>query len=94
MILISDDQKPYAEEVLRTLKAAGLRASLDDRNEKLGFKIREAQLEKLPYMLIVGGKEAENGTVGVRSRKEGDLGAMTPGAFIEKAAEEIRTKAR
>lgn len=94
VILISDDQKPYAEEVLRTLKDAGLRASLDDRNEKLGFKIREAQLEKLPYMLIVGGKEAENGTVGVRSRKEGDLGAMTPGAFIEKAAEEIRTKAR
>ena len=71
VILISDDQKPYAEEVLRTLKAAGLRASLDDRNEKLGFKIREAQLEKLPYMLIVGGKEAENGTVGVRSRKGG-----------------------
>ena len=94
VILISDDRKPYAEEVLRTLKDAGLRASLDDRNEKLGFKIREAQLEKLPYMLIVGGKEAENGTVGVRSRKEGDLGAMTPGAFIEKAAEEIRTKAR
>lgn len=94
VILISDDRKPYAEEVLRTLKDAGLRASLDDRNEKLGFKIREAQLEKLPYMLIVGGKEAENGTVGVRSRKEGDLGAITPGAFIEKAAEEIRTKAR
>ena len=50
--MISDDQKPYAEEFLRTLKDAGLRASLDDRNEKLGFKIREAQLEKLPYLLL------------------------------------------
>ena len=94
MILISDEQKPYAESVLQTLRDTGIRATLDDRNEKLGFKIREAQLEKLPYMLVVGGKEAESGTVGVRSRKEGDLGSMTIDAFIGKAAEEIRTKAK
>ena len=94
VILISDEQKPYAESVLQTLRDAGIRATLDDRNEKLGFKIREAQLEKLPYMLVVGGKEAESGTVGVRSRKEGDLGSMTIDAFIGKAAEEIRTKAK
>ena len=94
VILISDEQKPYAESVLQTLRDTGIRATLDDRNEKLGFKIREAQLEKLPYMLVVGGKEAESGTVGVRSRKEGDLGSMTIDAFIGKAAEEIRTKAK
>ena len=94
VILISDEQKPYAESVLQTLRDAGIRATLDDRNEKLGFKIREAQLEKLPYMLVVGGKEAESGTVGVRSRKERDLGSMTIDAFIGKAAEEIRTKAK
>ena len=94
VILISDEQKPYAESVLQTLRDAGIRATLDDRNEKLGFKIREAQVEKVPYMLVCGPKEAESGAVSVRGRKEGDLGSMTIDAFIGKAAEEIRTKAK
>ena len=92
VILISDDRKPYAEEVLRTLKDAGLRASLDDRNEKLGFKIREAQMQKIPYMLVLGDKELETGEVAVRSRK-GDLGVMKLEDFMAKLKEEVETKA-
>ena len=66
---------------------------LDGRSEKIGYKIREAQLQKTPYMLIVGQKELESGAVSVRSRSEGDLGAMTADAFIEKAKAEIAAKA-
>ena len=66
----------YGEEVLGRLRGAGMRAELDDRSEKLGFKIREAQLQKVPYMLIVGGREEESGKVSVRLRTEEDLGAM------------------
>jgi len=64
------------------------------RNEKIGFKIREAQVEKAPYMLVIGDKEVEDKTVAVRSRKEGDLGAMPVEGLVEKMVEEIRTKAR
>ena len=67
---------------------------MDERNEKIGYKIREAQMEKIPYMLIVGDKEAESGTVSVRSRKDGDKGSVTLEAFIDAALEEIRTRAR
>ncbi|HOU09769.1 MAG TPA: His/Gly/Thr/Pro-type tRNA ligase C-terminal domain-containing protein, partial [Clostridiales bacterium] len=70
------------------IETAGLRVRLDDRSEKVGFKIREAQLEKIPYMLVVGDKEAEDATVSVRKRGEGDLGAMAAGDFIARALDE------
>ena len=63
------------------------------RSEKIGYKIREAQLQKIPYMLVVGDKEAESGEVSVRGRKAGDLGSMTVEAFIEKLREEVDSKA-
>ncbi len=90
---ISDAALGYAKKVTEQFRESGLRAELDTRNEKIGYKIREAQLQKIPYMLVVGEKEQQNGTVSVRGRKAGDLGAMTPEAFLAKALEEIKTKA-
>ena len=87
---ISDNQKEYAEKVVSELKEAGLRVELDDRQEKIGYKIREAQLSKVPYMLMLGEKEVEAGAVGVRARKEGDIGAMPIAEFISKLQEEIK----
>jgi len=78
---ITDRAAEYADEVERQLTARGYRVEVDHRNEKIGFKIREAQLEKVPYMLVVGDKEAEAGTVAVRHRAEGDLGVMPLGEF-------------
>ncbi|HPP85905.1 MAG TPA: threonine--tRNA ligase [Bacillota bacterium] len=92
VITITDGQKEYAESVQKRLKDAGIRAGIDVRNEKLGFKIREAQLEKLPYMLVVGDKEKENGTLGVRSRKKGDMGEMSFDDFLSMILREIATK--
>ncbi len=91
---IIDKQQSYAENVASQLKKLGVRVETDTRNEKIGYKIREAQLEKIPYMLVIGDKEMENGQVAVRSRKEGDLGAMDVNAFIQKLTEEIASKAR
>ena len=68
--------------------------SCDRRSEKIGYKIREAQMEKIPYMLIIGDKEVETGLVSVRSRRDGDIGSMELSAFMEKAVEEVRTKAK
>ena len=76
------------------LKAAGIKAETDCRSEKLGYKIREAQLQKVPYMLVVGDRDMENGTVSVRTRKGDDLGAMTPDQFIAKCLMEIATKSK
>ena len=73
--------------------AADIRVEADMRNEKLGYKIREAQMQKLPYMLIAGDNEVNDGTVSVRSRKGGDLGTMTIDAFLDMIKEEIDTKA-
>jgi len=89
---IADRHLDYAKSVVSELKAAGLRVELDERQEKIGFKIREAQLQKIPYMLVVGDKEAANGTVAVRSRSGGDQGAQTVAAFIEAAHDEARRK--
>jgi threonyl-tRNA synthetase len=86
---ISDRHLAYARQVLEQLDAAGLRAELDERQEKIGYKIREAQLQKVPYMLVVGDREAAEGTVAVRSRSEGDRGARTVEAFVADALEEI-----
>ena len=74
--------------------AAGIRAEGDLRSEKLGYKIREAQMQKIPYMLVVGDRDMENGTVSVRTRTGEDLGAMTPDAFLSKCLMEIATKAK
>ncbi|ABY94423.1 MULTISPECIES: threonine--tRNA ligase [Thermoanaerobacter] len=90
---ISDKHYAYAQNVYGRLLENDIRAELDDRNEKVGYKIREAQLQKIPYMLIVGDKEVEQGTVSLRSRKEGDLGAISLSEFIEKILKEIATKA-
>src|SRR5690606_20276305 len=75
VLTIADAHADYARKVLEELKEAGIRAELDDRSEKIGYKIREAQLQKIPYMLVVGEKERESGTVAVRKRSEGDQGA-------------------
>ena len=87
---ISDNQKDYALKVVEELSAKGIRVELDDRQEKIGYKIREAQLSKVPYMLIIGEKEVEAGAVGVRARKEGDIGAMPVNEFVAKLQEEIK----
>jgi threonyl-tRNA synthetase len=89
---ISDRHQAYARSVRDKLAAAGLRVELDDRQEKIGYKIREAQLQKVPYMLVTGDREAAEGTVSVRSRFAGDLGARSIDAFVAAAKEEIATK--
>ena len=94
IIPVSDKQLDYAKDLLSKLQAEHIRASIDDRSEKMGYKIRQAQLEKIPYMLVVGDKEMEDGTVSVRSRKEGDAGKMSVDELVAKLVEEIKTKAR
>ena len=89
---ISDKYEEYAAEVEKQLKANGILCSVDNRSEKIGYKIREARLDKLPYMLVVGQKEEEEHTVSVRSRFAGDEGAKSLDAFIAQICEEIRTK--
>jgi threonyl-tRNA synthetase len=89
---ITDRQTGYAKQVHEKLQAAGIRSHLDDRKEKVNLKIREAQLQKVPYMLVVGDREAESGTVAVRHRKQGDLGAKPLGAFIEEVNALIASK--
>ena len=89
---ISDNQKEYAKSVVEKLENDGLRVELDDRQEKIGYKIREAQLQKVPYMLILGDKEKEANAVGVRARKEGDIGQMKYEEFLNKIQEEIKSK--
>ena len=91
LLPIADAHKEYAEKVKEELEDVGIRVEIDSRNEKIGYKIREAQLEKVPYMLVLGDKEKEAGTVGVRSRKDGDIGAMPIDEFIAKVVEEIDT---
>ena len=85
---ITERNREYGAEVLNKLRAAGLRAEIDSRNEKIGYKIREAQIQKLPYMLLVGDKEAEAGMVSVRSRSGGDLGPKALDEFIAQAVAE------
>jgi threonyl-tRNA synthetase len=89
---ISDRHLAYARDVRDRLAAAGLRVELDERQEKIGYKIREAQLQKIPYMLVVGDREVAEGTVGVRHRADGDVGSQRIEAFLEAAGEEIRQK--
>ena len=89
---ITDKFADYGKQVEVALNKAGFRVHLDDRNEKVGYKIREAQVKKIPYMLIVGEKEVADGTVAVRSRNGGDMGAMKLADFIAKLAKEVAEK--
>ncbi|QNM06124.1 threonine--tRNA ligase [Qiania dongpingensis] len=89
---ISDKYIDYAKKVSDVLEAAGIRVEIDTKSEKIGYKIREAQLQKLPYMLIVGEKEEADGKVSVRSRSDGDEGQKTLEEFLASIQEEIRTK--
>ena len=86
---IGDDQLEYANTVASKLENLGMRVSVDSRNEKIGYKIRAAQLEKIPFMLVIGEKEMNEGTVAVRSRKKGDMGAMPADEFIAFAKEQV-----
>ena len=91
---IADRHLEYAASVRDRMKAAGLRADLDERQEKIGYKIREAQLQKVPYMLVVGDREAAEGTVSVRTRAGGDQGSSPLDGFIASAQDEIRSKGK
>ena len=91
---ISDKHLEYAKKVEKALLEKDVRVEVDDRAEKIGYKIREAQLQKVPYMLVVGNKEQEKGEVGVRNRKDGDIGAMKLEEFVAKVDEEIQTFAK
>ena len=87
---IADSHNEYAQKIQRELEDNGIRVEVDERQEKIGYKIREAQLQKVPYMLVVGDKEKELNAVGVRSRKDGDIGQMKLTEFMDKIKEEIK----
>ena len=87
---IADKHKEYSEKLKKQLEDLDLKVELDEREEKIGYKIREAQLQKIPYMLIIGDKEVEANAVGVRSRKDGDIGQMSIEDFVQKIQEEIK----
>ena len=91
---ITDRTLEYSKEIQKKLEAVGVRVELDERSEKIGKKIRDAQLEKVPYMLVLGDKEAEAGQVAVRSRKTGETEVMTADEFVSKILLEIATKAK
>lgn len=92
VISVSDKYNEHANKIMDQLFKKGIRVELDDRTEKVGFKIREAQLEKIPYMLVIGEKELESGEISVRSRDEGELGSMSVDAFIEKISKQIEER--
>ncbi|MBI2083709.1 MAG: threonine--tRNA ligase [Deltaproteobacteria bacterium] len=92
VITIAEDQIPYAEKVVSELKSGGIRVELDVRNEKLGGKIRDSELQKVPYMVVLGKKEVASSTLSVRSRRSGDLGSMSLDQFITHIQEEIKSR--
>ena len=94
ILTITDRQLDYAKEIAAKLSDAGIRVEVDDRNEKIGYKIRAAQTEKIPYMLVIGDKEMESATVAVRKRGEGDLGAMNIDDLIPRLKQEIADKVK
>ena len=89
LLPIGDEQLEYARDVARELENRGICVSIDDRNEKIGYKIRAAQMEKIPFMLVIGEKEMTEGTVAVRSRKKGDMGAMPSADFVAFAKQQV-----
>ena len=92
MLAIGEGHVEYANKVKDALEAKHIRVEVDARNEKIGYKIREAQLKKVPYMLVVGDKEMADGLVSVRSRSDGELGQMTIEEFVNRAVEEVKNK--
>ena len=92
MLTVSEKSEAYGRDVEQKLRDAGLRVSADYRAEKLGAKVRDAQLELIPYMFVVGPKDVEAGTVSVRDRLEGDLGAMPLDTAVDKLQEEVTEK--
>ncbi|MFT9486278.1 MAG: threonine--tRNA ligase [Tepidibacillus sp.] len=92
LLPIAEPHHDYAKEVLKRMQEKGIRVQLDDRNEKIGYKIRESQLQKVPYMLVIGDKEMENGTLSVRKRGEGDLGAQAIDHVIAQLVEQINQR--
>ena len=91
---IADRHLDYTYELLHKLAAAGFRVELDNRAEKVGYKIRQAVMEKVPYMITLGDNEVAEGTAAVRSRKDGDLGSMGLDELVAKLVEEVETKKR
>ncbi|MFH1755399.1 MAG: threonine--tRNA ligase [Candidatus Latescibacterota bacterium] len=89
---VGAEQEPYARTVLATLRKAGIRAEIDARDQKIGYRIREAEMQKVPYMLVVGGREAESGEVSVRAHKRGDAGSQKLDIFIREIVDEVRIK--
>ncbi len=92
MLPIADRHVEYARQVCGRLAGEGLRAEVDERSEKVNYKIREAQMQKIPYMLVVGDREAANGQVALRTRKGGDLGARSVDEVVAMIAEKNRTR--
>jgi len=93
LVPISEKTIDYGRELLALMRGAGIRASLDEHNDKLGAKIRRAEIEKVPYTLVLGGKEAEARSVSVRSRAKGDEGVLPFDQFLARIQEEVRTRA-
>ena len=93
LLPIADRHLEYLTGVKDALEAKGIRCEIDDRSEKIGFKIRAAQLEKVPYMVLAGDKDIEANTISIRSRKNGDEGASTLEEFVNRIVEEVETKA-
>ena len=89
---IADRHNEFTAKVAAELKKRGIRVEVDDRSEKIGFKIREAQLQKIPYMLVIGDKEVETENVSIRCRKRGDIGTMSVSDFCDMVEKEIREK--
>jgi threonyl-tRNA synthetase len=89
---ITDKQADYANEICKKMREAGIRVKVDSRSEKIGYKIREAQMEKVPYMLVIGAKEEEEGMVAVRRRDKGDMGAVSADEFIQTVLGDIANK--
>ena len=92
VLSLTDRTADYAKEVAAELGNYGIRAESDTRSEKIGYKIREAQMEKIPYMIVLGDKEKESGLFAVRDRSEGDLGVMTKEAFLARIQKEVAEK--
>ena len=89
---INEEVNDYAKGVYDKLLEAGIRVNLDDRYEKLGFKIREAQVKRIPYMIVIGNKEMEEKSVSIRYKKDGDIGKFSVEELIDKILDEIETK--
>ena len=89
---IADRHNEFTSKVAEELKKRGIRVEIDGRSEKIGFKIREAQLQKIPYMLVIGDKEVETENVSIRCRKRGDIGTMSVSDFCDMVEKEIREK--